>query len=197
MSMSGTHERKRRGATRVRLCEPVRLRGEGRLTHSRALAINLSSTGLFVAADEPVEVGERVRCELSFLPKSPIDVACRVVWVRDDTCVSPDQREGLSFPSSRKERLKGMGLMFEDLTPTKAERIEHALSRLQRDTTDPFPTVDLFAESGTWAPADLLTEKTTPYPSVTNDPRSLKLALVLSLLVIAGLLATIALLLAR
>lgn len=167
----------------MRLCEPVRLRGEGRLSHSRALAINFSSTGLFVAADEPADVGERVRCELSFLPRSPIDVACRVVWVRNQS-----DREGPT----------GMGLAFEDLTSTRAERIDRALSRLQRGSSSTFMAVDPFAESGTWAPEELFEDDALAHPaSRREEPRSLKLALALSMAVIAGLLVTIALLLTR
>jgi uncharacterized protein (TIGR02266 family) len=184
MTSSGTQDpRNRRRAERVRLCEPVRLRGEGRLSHSRALAINLSSTGLFVAADQPVDVGERLRCELSFLPRSPIDVACRVVWVRSS-------QEGDHGPT-------GMGLAFEDLTGSRSERIEQLLSRLQRPAAAArFPAVDPFAESGTWAPAEIFDERDDER-DIDSDPRSLKLALVLAMLVIAGLLSTIALLLLR
>lgn len=171
----------RRVTDRVPLEGRVRLRPEDAwgLEAEPATALNISSTGLFVVSDQPVSVGERLHCELSFLPRQPLDVSCRVVWVR-----SSDESGGPP----------GMGLAFEDLTDTRSERIETLMRRLRRDSSSTFLALDPFAESGTWAPAHTLDEpEQTPPPL----PFAVKLALVLSAVVVAALLAVIALLLSR
>lgn len=169
----------RRITDRVALEGRVRLRPEDAwgLEAEAATALNISSTGLFVASDQPSRVGERLLCELSFLPRRPLDVNCRVVWVR-----SSDESGGPP----------GMGLAFEDLTDTRSERIETLLRRMRQDSSSTFLPVDPFAESGTWAPAHTLED-----PGPPELPFAIKLALVLSAVVVAALLAVIALLLSR
>ncbi len=172
----------RRVDDRVGLCEPVHLRGLGASTRIQGFAMNLSSTGAFVAAADAEklgDVGDKVRCELSFTPRNPVDLSCRVVWVR---------HVGESGGPA------GIGLAFEDLTTSRSKRLDTLIGRLRHDTTSTLLDVDPFAESGTWAPPDLIEGEISSEASRATTPRALKFALILALLVIAGLIGVVVML---
>lgn len=87
-------------------------------------AKNISRAGIFVNTLTPRKVGEEFNLELS-VPKSDIIIKCRcrVVWNR-------------RFSDSRADQEPGMGIMFLDLDPDIADRIDSWIVGRQSSEAD-------------------------------------------------------------
>jgi uncharacterized protein (TIGR02266 family) len=83
-------------------------------------AANLSLGGMFVASDEPLPVGSRIRLRFR-LPgrEDPVETFGEVRWV-----VAPGDPTGLA---------SGMGVQFEALSPSDRRDVEGWLERSTRE----------------------------------------------------------------
>lgn len=152
----------RRGCTRVPISEFVELHAAECPGGARALAVNLSASGLAVTHVVVGSVGERIQCKLPFTPREPLAMDCRVVWVRE--------------ASAQQEA--AMGLHFEDLTETRRDRLKTYITRLAAQTGETELAIDPFCESGTWTPEalpaiddDVSFARTNPDPGTVSVKR--------------------------
>lgn len=155
----------RRSCARVPISEFVELQIPESPTAARALAVNLSASGLAVSHVVFGSVGQRIQCKLPFTPREPLAMDCRVVWVRE---ASADQDAA-------------MGLHFEDLTETRRDRLVTYLARLAPHTGETELAIDPFCESGTWTPEALPAvddagsiEQTQPDPGTVSIKRAMR-----------------------
>jgi len=130
MDVSRSSDRRR--ARRVTLDEPVELHLEDSSAPVPASVVNLSSTGMCIGGVPGVDVGDPVECLLLFTPQEPLALAARVVW------------------STEAEQ---MGLVFEEITDHRGQRLERYLQRLygSKNSTLGSVSIDPFCESGTWS----------------------------------------------
>ena len=167
----------RRAHPRIEVQRPIELWRDDEPSPSTAIAVNLSQTGIFVAGCRMANVGDQITCRLLFAPREPIEVACRVVWVRNAPLL---------------DEPPGMGLLFEDVTETSSERLEQLVERLNSVTSTDSVAIDPFCESGTWARDAIPSREEIP---VRDPTRVLKLALLLSVVLSSALVVALAFLL--
>jgi hypothetical protein len=183
---SGTE---RRASERIPIHEFVEITSEPVDEPIRALALNLSDTGLAVVHCLAGAVGDRIRCRLLFTPHEPLEILCRVVWLREATA----------------EQSAAMGLRFEELPAESSSRLALFLSRLRTHSepgTLASVPIDPFCEPGTWRDdhaLDTFDEYSTgsgrpggqyfewkPPPSVRRKAAKASMSLKLVLLVVLG-----------
>ncbi|MCB9554553.1 MAG: PilZ domain-containing protein [Deltaproteobacteria bacterium] len=118
----------RRSAPRVACDQPVLLSASDR-SYRQLVATDLSTSGMRVCGTFG-RIGERIGCQLRRVPREPISLDCRVVWI------------------SRTER---MGLKFEAVSVIARQRLVRLVHSLGSFSDVDSPAIDPFAEDGSWA----------------------------------------------
>lgn len=127
----------RRSSPRAPINEFVELDRDHLDDSARALALNVSNSGMAVAHCLLGQVGDHVNCRMLFTPHEPLRLGCRIVWVREATDEQP----------------AAMGLCFEDITETRVGKLDTLVARIRgRAEATPLTgiPIDPFCEPGTW-----------------------------------------------
>jgi len=139
MISSSTTGAERRLEPRMPLYEVVEVRRREASFPARAVAVNLSRGGIFVANCLLGDVGDSIDCRLLLSPREPIRFSCEVAWIR---------------PLAKGEQLPmGMGLRFRELSASENHRLDRLVTRLEAQSEEmkvsslPF---DPLCESGSW-----------------------------------------------
>jgi Tfp pilus assembly protein PilZ len=127
----------RRGHMKERRKNPryqtaLKARFETKKGFQNAVVYSLSSGGLYLATERPLEVGRQFRIELNLQKrKSWIKGICEVVWVNQTIKNYPKWIYGLQILKGVAPQVlyKGMGVKFVQILPQHRKRIEEYIGK--------------------------------------------------------------------